>query len=146
MDEVGVKESTGSPLAEWVTKEIAKFDQHPQTTEVMLWLYLIESQRRMTRALDDPHPDSIQWNADVQIANLSGMCAFLLDQLHQCDPGQAADVAWTLYDWDTDGEPCAQWVGEQIADRGVIMPPTPAAERHDLAALEHERHPGGGGR
>lgn len=125
-------------LLDQITDDLAKKTEHPQTTEVMTRLFLVDSKYRLDAVfadLDWAHPELK--NLQSQVSTLAGICAYLLDQLHQLDGGTATDVAWQVHDWCDDGEGCADWVTEEIQRRGIghlVPPPTPAV----VPAGQHE--------
>lgn len=86
--------------------------------DVMVRDFLTSSQQHLNLATDPDAPEA-DFRSNCIAAQLCGMVAYLLDQINQMDSGVGPDVAWELHDWCQDGEPLAQWVADELHNRGV---------------------------
>lgn len=117
-------------LMDRIAADLAKTQQEPQTTEVMTRLFLVDSKYRLDAVFDSEWPDPRLKDLHAIASTLAGMCAYLLDQMHQLDQDTATDVAWQLHDWSDDGEGCADWVAQEVRRRGIghLVAPVSAGE------------------
>ncbi len=87
-------------------------------TDVMVRDFLVSSQQHLNLATAPDTPEA-DFRSNCMAAQLCGMVALLLTELKNLDQGTAADVAWQVHDFCQDGEPLAEWVAEELNNRGV---------------------------
>jgi len=95
-------------------------DENPDmnVTDAIVQDFLVSSQRHTNAATDSTTPEA-DFRLNCTVAALSALVAYLLVELKDVDQSTAADVAWQVSDFCQDGEPLAQWVAEELNNRGV---------------------------